>query len=73
MHASGARPLVGSGIALGTMLFILPTAMFKVFTGTGENATVTSFVLGIALLTFSVWLIATGMLARSRDLRSPRT
>ncbi|GAA1116490.1 hypothetical protein [Arthrobacter flavus] len=73
MHTTGARPLVGGGIALGTMLFVLPISMFEVFTGTAESATIATFVLGIALLTCGVCLIVTGLLARSRDLRSQRT
>lgn len=73
MHTEGTRRLIGGGIALVATIFILPTPLFEVFTGTAEGLTLVLFALGAALLLGGLVLVVTGLRMRSRDLRTPRT
>lgn len=73
MHTSVSRRLIGGSVALVATIFILPTALFEVFTGTTEGATIALLVLGAALLLGGLFLVVTGLRLRSHDLNTARS
>ncbi|WP_026553213.1 hypothetical protein [Arthrobacter sp. H20] len=73
MQTKGTRRLIGGGIALAATIFILPTALFEVVSGTAQGAAVVLFTLGAILLVGGLYLVITGLRKRSRDLRTPRS
>ncbi len=72
MLTTGTRRLITGGVALVATLFILPTPLFEVFSGTAEGLSLALFVLGIVLLVSGISLVIAGLLRRSHDLRRPR-
>lgn len=73
MHTKGTRRLITGGVALVATLFILPTPLFEVFSGTAEGLSLVLFVLGVVLLLGGLFLVITGLVKRSGDLRTPRS
>ena len=73
MHSTGTWRLVAGGIALVATVFVLPTALFEVFNGTAEGATIALFTVGVVLLLGGLFLVITGLRMRSRDLNTARS
>lgn len=73
MKRKGMRRLVIGGIALVAVLFILPGSLVPVITGEATAGTVVLFIIGLVMLASGLFLVGTGLIARSRDLRTPRS
>ncbi|MHA7277006.1 hypothetical protein ACX80O_10855 [Arthrobacter sp. Hz1] len=73
MNTSGTGRLIAGGIALVATIFVLPTALFEVFNGTADGATISPFTVGALLLLGGLFLVITGLRMRSRDLNTARS
>ncbi|MDI3211366.1 hypothetical protein [Arthrobacter sp. AL12] len=73
MKSNGTRQIVAGSLALATAIFVLPTPLFQVATGSADAGVTGLFVLGLALLAAGLGLLGFGLHRRSRDLKTART
>ena len=73
MKARGTWQIVLGGLTLFATLFVLPSSLYDVVSGTAEGGGVALFVLGLVLLTGGLVLLGVGMIKRSQNLRSARS
>ena len=73
MKPNGTRQIVAGSLALAAALFVLPTPLFQVATGSADAGVAGLFVLGLALLAGGLGLLGFGLYRRSRNLKTART
>lgn len=73
MKSNGTRQIAAGSLALAAAIFVLPTPLFQVATGSADAGAAALFVLGLALLAGGLGLLGFGLYRRSRDLKTART
>ena len=73
MKSNGTRLIVAGSLALAAAIFVLPTPLFQVASGSADAGAAGLFILGLALLAGGVGLLGVGLYRRSRDLKTART
>ncbi|MBG6179117.1 hypothetical protein [Arthrobacter sp. CAN_A1] len=73
MQTTGTRRLVAGSAALAATLLILSTTVFDVINRTALEASIFLLATGAALLSGGLFLLISGLRARSRDLNTVRT
>ena len=73
MKSKGTWQIVVGSAALAATLFVLPTPLFHVASGSADAGATGLFILGLALLTGGLGLLGYGLFRRSRDLNTARS
>lgn len=73
MKSKGTRQIVAGSLALAATIFVLPTPLFHVVTGSADAEATGLFILGLALLAGGLGSVGFGLHRRSRDLKTARS
>ena len=73
MKSKGTWHIVAGSLALAATIFVLPTPLFQVATGSADAGATGLFVLGLALLAGGLGSVGIGLYRRSRDLKTARS
>jgi predicted phage tail protein len=73
MKSKGTWQIAVGSAALAATLFVLPTPLFRVASGSADAGATGLFVLGLALLAGGLGSLGYGMFRRSRELNRARS
>jgi hypothetical protein len=73
MKSKGFWQISVGSIALTATIFVLPTPLYQVATGSAGAGATGLFVLGLVLLAGGIGLVGLGLVRRSRDLKTARS
>ena len=73
MKSKGTWQVAAGSAALAATLFVLPTPLFQVASGSADAGATGLFILGLALLAGGLGFLGHGLFRRSRDLNRARS
>jgi len=73
MKSKGTWQVAAGSAALTATLFVLPTPLFQVASGSADAGATGLFILGLALLAGGLGFLGHGLFRRSRDLNRARS
>lgn len=73
MRSKGFWQITAGAIALAATIFVVPTPLYQVATGSAGAGATGLFVLGLALFAGGICSVAWGLLRRTRDLKTARS
>ncbi len=73
MRSKGTWQIAVGLTLLAVTVFVLPTPLFEVFSGTAGQGAAALFVLGLVLLAGGLGWVAVGLRERARNLRTARS
>lgn len=72
MKSKGTWQIVAGSLALAATIFVLPTPLFQVVTGSADAGATGLFVLGLVLLAGGLGSVGFGLYRRTRNLKTAR-